>query len=268
MEAEEVEAEEVEAEEVGAEEVGAEEVEVEAEEQTLLPCLASDYVEPPPEIFTGEREKADRFLSQLKRYYLANIGVPEFNSWIRKVVIACTYIQGPLVDKWVDRAVDWLSQLDPLIDDIEDVWVQFLDAFAEQFQDSQKGECAHTGLGSIKMTWPLIDQYIQDFEQLAAEAGYTLGDTPTNRYFVRGLVPSVGKDVFKPSPSDNYQVLKKRAILYHRKPSIRSSEEETTIKWGDLSRSNNNSGITRTAFKDTTPLTPLDALTIPQSLWI
>ena len=37
----------------------------------------------PPEIFTGEREKADRFLSQLKHYYLANIGVAEFNSWIR-----------------------------------------------------------------------------------------------------------------------------------------------------------------------------------------
>jgi hypothetical protein len=34
------------------------------------------------EIFTGDREKADRFLSQLKHYYLANIGVPEFNSWI------------------------------------------------------------------------------------------------------------------------------------------------------------------------------------------
>ena len=112
----------------------------------------------PPEIFTGHREKADRFLSQLKRYHLANIGVPEFNSWIRKVVITCTYIQGPLVDKWVDRAVDWLSQLDPAIDDIEDVWDQFLDAFAEQFQDSQKGEHTRTGLESIKMTWPLIDQ--------------------------------------------------------------------------------------------------------------
>ena len=34
----------------------------------------------PPEIFTGDREKADRFLSQLKHYYLANIRVPEFNS--------------------------------------------------------------------------------------------------------------------------------------------------------------------------------------------
>ena len=165
-----------------------------------------------PEIFAEDREKADCFLSQLKRYYLANIRVPKFNSWIRKVVIACTYIQGPLIDKWVDRAVDWLSRLDPVIDDIEDVWSQFLDAFAEQFQDSQKGERARTGLESIKMTWPLIDQYIQDFEQLAAKAGYTLGDAPTNRYFVRGLVPSVGRDVFKPSPSDDYQVLKKRAI--------------------------------------------------------
>ena len=134
----------------------------------------------PPEIFAGDREKADRFLSQLKCYYLANIGVSEFNSWIRKVVITCMYIQGPLVNKWVDRAVDWLLRLNPAIDNIEDVWDQFLDAFAEQFQDSQKGEHARTGLKSIKMTWPLIDQYIQDFEQLAAEAGYTLEDAPTN----------------------------------------------------------------------------------------
>ena len=70
--------------------------------------------------------------------------------------------------------------MDPAIDDIEDVWDQFLDAFAEQFQDSQKGECTRTGLENIKMTWPLIDQYIQDFEQLAAKAGYMLRDAPTN----------------------------------------------------------------------------------------
>ena len=108
--------------------------------------------------------------------------------------------------------MDWLLRLDPLIDNIEDVWDQFLDAFAEQFQDSQKGERTRTGLENIKMTWPLIDQYIQDFEQLAAEAGYALRDVSTNQYFVRGLVPSVGRDIFKPSPSNDYQVLKKRAV--------------------------------------------------------
>ena len=106
---EEVVAEEVVAEEVAAEEGVAEEV-VEEAEQTPPPPAAPNLrlCGNPPEIFTGEREKADRFLSQLKRYYLANLGVPEFNSWIRKVVIACTYIQGPLVDKWVNRAIDWL----------------------------------------------------------------------------------------------------------------------------------------------------------------
>ena len=62
------------------------------------------------------------------------------------------------------------------------------------------------------MTWPLIDQYIQDFEQLATKAGYILGDAPTNHYFVQGPVPSIEKDIFKPSPSNNYQVLKKRAV--------------------------------------------------------
>ena len=41
---------------------------------------------------------------------------------------------------------------------------------------------------------------------------YVLGDAPTDCYFIRGLVPSIGKDVFKPSPSDDYQVLKKRAV--------------------------------------------------------
>jgi hypothetical protein len=68
------------------------------------------------------------------------------------------------------------------------------------------------GLESIKMKWPFIDQYIQDFEQLTRDAGYILGDAPTNRLFARGLVESIGKDVFKPAPTDDYQVMKRRAI--------------------------------------------------------
>jgi hypothetical protein len=54
------------------------------------------------------------------------------------------------------------------------------------------------------MKWPFIDQYIQDFEQLARDTGYILGDAPMNRLFARGLVESVGKDVFKLAPTDDY----------------------------------------------------------------
>ena len=95
----------------------------------------------PPKIFNGDQQKADRFISQLKRYYLANHRVPEYNLWICKVVIACTFIQGALIDSWVERIVEWLERLNPPGDDIRDVWEQFLYEFLEQFQDMQKGEC-------------------------------------------------------------------------------------------------------------------------------
>ena len=110
-------------EEVEAEaEVEAEE-EVEAAEDKQIPPqpLPSDSAETPQKSLPEKERKQTASSPNSKHYYLANIGVAEFNSWIRKVVIACTYIQGPLVDKWVDRAIDWLSRLDPLIDDIEDV---------------------------------------------------------------------------------------------------------------------------------------------------
>jgi hypothetical protein len=45
----------------------------------------------PSETFDRDRTKVDQFLSQLRRFYLANLGVPEFQSWICKVVIATTY---------------------------------------------------------------------------------------------------------------------------------------------------------------------------------
>ena len=58
------------------------------------------------------------------------------------------------------------------------------------------------------MKWPFIDQYIQEFEQLAHDAGYALGDAATNRYFVHGLSPGVGREIFKPAPTDNYVTIK------------------------------------------------------------
>ena len=94
----------------------------------------------PPETFDGDRTKADRFLSQLHHFYLTNLGVPEFQSWIRKVVIATTYIQGPLVDGWVEGIIDWISQLNPQTDNIKDIWDQFLDGFRDQFQARRRAK--------------------------------------------------------------------------------------------------------------------------------
>jgi hypothetical protein len=37
------------------------------------------------------------------------------------------------------------------------------------------------------MKWPEIDAYISQFEQLAREAGYMIGNAETKQFFIQGL---------------------------------------------------------------------------------
>jgi hypothetical protein len=47
------------------------------------------------------------------------------------------------------------------------------------------------------MTWPNINQYIADFEKLAREANYTIGNSETIQFFIAGLPRTVAEDVLK-----------------------------------------------------------------------
>ena len=51
----------------------------------------------------------------------------------------------PLINGWVKGIINWILQLNPQVDDIEDVWDQFLDGFRDQFQDMQKGKQVRAG---------------------------------------------------------------------------------------------------------------------------
>jgi hypothetical protein len=48
------------------------------------------------------------------------------------------------------------------------------------------------------MHFPEINTYIVKFEELARQAGYTMGNSETMRMFIKGLMPSVMEDVLKP----------------------------------------------------------------------
>ena len=52
-------------------------------------------------------------------------------------------------------------------------------------------------LQEIKLNAREIDEYIAEFEDLARQANYTLGNAETIRLFVQGLTPSMMKDVMK-----------------------------------------------------------------------
>jgi hypothetical protein len=64
----------------------------------------------------------------------------------------------------------------------------------------------------MKMKWPDVDQYIQDFERIARKAEYPLTEPATVRYFMKGLTRSIVNDIVKPPKVNTYAEIKQRAI--------------------------------------------------------
>jgi len=164
-----------------------------------------------PAIFAGNREQADDFIKQLKGYICLNRLVHGMNSYIQRVALALTLIQGPLVAEWHKNVGEWIDGLTPN-DDVPAVWDHFLDEFSMQFQDSQCSQRAMNELKALKMKWPLIDEYVNDFEKLVHLAGYTLGNQETMGFFLEGLPRSIAEPVLIPPIPTTYAALKEKAI--------------------------------------------------------
>jgi hypothetical protein len=62
------------------------------------------------------------------------------------------------------------------------------------------------------MKFPKINTYIAKFEELARQAGYTMGNLETVHTFVKGLTQLVMEDMFKPPHVTGYQEIKQKAI--------------------------------------------------------
>jgi len=165
-----------------------------------------------PQIFTGNRAKAQDFLDEVLGYFRANRGVAGFESPMCKVSITLTMIKGSEVAGWARDMGQWIDALDPAVDDIELVWEQFQTEFTEQFTDSQQQQRARLDLDNCRMKFPEIDQYIAKFEDLARLAGYTVGNEETINFFLKGLSQSVLEDVMKPPFATTYNDIKDRTI--------------------------------------------------------
>ena len=55
---------------------------------------------------------------------------------------------------------NWLDTLDPVTDNVQDLWGQFLEAYAYQFQDSQAAQQALNELKNYRMTNNNYDNYV------------------------------------------------------------------------------------------------------------
>ena len=128
-----------------------------------------------PEVFTGDKTRADDFIEEVKAYLRLNADVAGFNSPMKKVAFTVTLMKGPEVAGWTRDIGMMLDALNPNQDNVPAVWEQFLHEFSEQYQDTQREGRARTKLQQLQMKPGEIDEYIAQFEELARQANYTVG---------------------------------------------------------------------------------------------
>src|SRR5712672_528797 len=132
-------------------------------------------------------------------------------SFIQRAAFALTLIQGLLVAEWTRAIGAWLDTLQS-VDDIPAVWDQFLAEFSNQYQDTQRQQCARAELKALRLKWPEIDQYANNFERLMRVAGYNLANLETIEFFIEGLPRTIVEDVLRPPIPDTYKATKEKAI--------------------------------------------------------
>jgi Retrotransposon gag protein len=106
----------------------------------------------------------------------------------------------------------WIDSLDPVNDNIQEVWDTFVQEFNDHFTDSQLQQRARLELDRCKMRFPDVDQYILDFEDLVCQVGYTIGNEETIGFFINGLTPSVLDKVIRSPFPTNYNEYKEKAV--------------------------------------------------------
>ncbi len=117
-----------------------------------------------PPLFKGERSKADTFMNEVEKYLTLNDNVAGFKSPKKKVVLVLTFMQGPEVEEWTRRMLQWIQQI-PDESNTDHVWHVFQRHFYRRFTDTQADSTARKELTQLKMRFPDIDSYIANFKQ-------------------------------------------------------------------------------------------------------
>ena len=164
-----------------------------------------------PFTFTGERARAEEFIDAIKDHFLLNHQFTPYHSTLTRIAYTLSLVQGPEVNSWRRLMCNWvLAQPDN-----QDTYNQVITQFRAQFLDSGKALRARNKLRSLKMSWPHIDQYIADFEQLVDDGEYDKNHAECIQQFLMGLSCLVLDSILKATHSianPTYQQYRNMAI--------------------------------------------------------
>ena len=100
-----------------------------APQQPVQPAADVKTMGSLPQIFYGERTKADDFIDKVKAYLHLNAGIAGYNSPFKKVAFTLTLVKGESTAQWVRDMGDWLDRLVLPRDNFPGLWDQFLMEF-------------------------------------------------------------------------------------------------------------------------------------------
>jgi hypothetical protein len=113
---------------------------------------------------------------------------------------------------WVHNMGAWIDALDPVNNDLQEVWDTFIQEFNDHFSNSQLQQRARLELDKCKMCFPDVDQYILDFEDLVQQAGYTIGNEETIGFFLNRLTPIILDGVIRAPFPTTYTEYKAKVV--------------------------------------------------------
>jgi len=91
------------------------------------------------------------------------------------------------------------------------VWDHFLDEFSTHSK-TPNAPMSDERAEALKMKWPLIDEYVNDFEKFSASCRIHPRNQETMGFFLEGLPRSIAEAVLIPPVPTTYAALKEKAI--------------------------------------------------------
>jgi hypothetical protein len=134
-----------------------------------------------PDVFDGNRTKADSFLRQLRLYFTARSD--EFSTDQDCIVFALSYMKGGTAGTWADRMVASAGDDKPTFS----TWTNFEERFKHTFMDPDPDGAARFKMDNLQQGQKTADEYVAAFQELAAQTGYN--ETAHIDKFERGLKP-------------------------------------------------------------------------------
>ena len=146
-----------------------------------------------PVIFNGKRSNAENFLKAFRHYKMMNEHNNVMNIPFLHILTTLSYIQGPLVEDWVDTQDEWLekqvdtSKTGHLAHLDEALWDEFVLNFKTAWKDTAKTQNAYDQLMKLTMKGWNIDTYNVTFNWLTAATSWESDAQGTIAHYRSGL---------------------------------------------------------------------------------